>query len=199
MKAVNIRAIIVALAALAMAGCAGGRTLEMTALEQNAEAIGTAVVEAKDLPAPDTAAAEPGDLLAQARAIAASKGVGEGEDEARARAALAPIAGGGNPATAGAASDAQAIFQRAAIRFAAQGGNDKTNGVTNAERMDLNDPREIFRKAQKLARERALQDARAFGALAPAQAPANNAQTYFVEAMRLRQQQSALAPGSLAQ
>ena len=215
MKALNMHALIFALAALALAGCAGDRTLEMTAHEQNAEAIATAAVETKDLPAPEAAAAEPGDLLAKARAIAASKGLGGGggEDEARARAALAPIAGGaqaggGAQATAtGAASDAQAIFQRAAMRFAAQGGSDNmsnarsdnTSPVSNAQRMDANDPREIFRKAQALARDRALAESRAFGSLAPTPAPASNAQTYFVEAMRLRQQQSALALGALAQ
>jgi hypothetical protein len=65
--------------------------------------------------------------------------------------------------------------------------------------MDSNDPREIFRKAQALVRARALAESRAFGSLAPTQAPARNAQTYFVEAMRMRQQQSALALGALAQ
>ena len=209
MKALNMHALIVALAALALAGCAGDRTLEMTAHEQNAEAIATAAVETKDLPAPEAAAAEPGDLLAKARAIAASKGLGGGggEDEARARAALAPIAGGAQATATGAASDAQAIFQRAAMRFAAQGGgdnmsnarSDNTSPVSNAQRMDANDPREIFRKAQALARDRALAESRAFGSLAPTPAPASNAQTYFVEAMRLRQQQSALALGALAQ
>lgn len=237
MKTVNMRAVLVALAALAMGGCAGDRTLEMAASEQSAQAIATTAVEARDLPADlpadlraDTPAPEAGDLLAKARAIAASKGSGGSEDEARARAALAPMAGGGaaaGNAASNPANDPQAIFQRAAMRFAAQGGGDQTNdrasdrtrdktsdktsytsNVTKAERLDANDPREIFRKAQALARDRALSDARAFGGLAdsrafgagaPTQTPASNAQTYFVEAMRLRQQQSGLALGALAQ
>ena len=224
MKTVNMRAILVLLASLGGAGCAGDHALDCAALEQSAE---TATIEAKDLPAPNSQTAEApapeaGDLLAKARAIAASKGLGggAGEDEARARAALAPIVGDGalagnaalaangqaNGHAAGQASgqpagDPQAIFQRAAMRFAAQSGGagDRANSVTSAERMEPNDPREIFRKAQALARDRALAEARAFGALAPAQAPANNPQTYFAEAMRLRQQQSALALGALAQ
>lgn len=218
MKTLNMRAILVLLASLGGAGCAGDHALDFAALEQSAE---TATIEAKDLPAPNSQTAEApapeaGDLLAKARAIAASKGLGggAGEDEARARAALAPIVGDGalaangqaNGQAAGQASgqpagDPQAIFQRAAMRFAAQSGGagDRTNSATSAERMEPNDPREIFRKAQALARERALAESRAFGALAPTPAPASNAQTYFVEAMRLRQQQSALALGALAQ
>jgi hypothetical protein len=209
MKIMKLRAALLLLASLASAGCARDHKMELSLHEQSVEAAASevAAVEARDLPTPDSPAPEAGDLLARARAIAASKGLGGSEDEARARAALAPMAGGGAAAAGGAArdsssnpaSDPQAIFQRAAMRFAAQGGGDRTSGSTNVERMDSNDPREIFRKAQALVRARALAEARAFGSLAPTPAPASNAQTYFVEAMRLRQQQSALALGALAQ
>jgi len=201
MKIMKLRAALLLLASLASAGCARDHKMELSLHEQSVEAAASevAAVEARDLPAP-----EAGDLLARARAIAASKGLGGSEDEARARAALAPMAGNAasDPArdpSSNPASDAQAIFQRAAMRFAAQGGGDRTSGSTNVERMDSNDPREIFRKAQALVRARALAESRAFGALAPTQTPATNPQTYFVEAMRLRQQQSALALGALAQ
>jgi hypothetical protein len=221
MKIMKLRAVIILLASLGGAGCATNHKMELSSHEQSVEAAASevAAVEAKDLPASDSSAPETGDLLAKARAIAAAKGLGGSEDEARARATLAPMAGGGAPAAGGAAgsaasnsaSDPQAIFQRAAMRFAAQGGGDKpsyTSNVMKAERLDANDPREIFRKAQALARDRALSDARAFGGLADSrafgagaqtQAQATNPQTYFVEAMRLRQQQSALALGALAQ
>lgn len=223
MKAVNKRALLVMLASLALAGCATNPGLEAALdapagldISQASETMEAAATGGKDTPAPQAE-----DLLAKARAIAASKGFGGKEDEARARAALSPMAGGAPAAGAGAlgagqpGGDAQAIFQRAALRFAAQGGGeergdqrsdqrrdqgrDKTSRVMDAERLEANDPREIFRKAQMLARERAQADARAFGSLAQVQAPASNPQTYFLEAMRLRQQQSALALGTLAQ
>ena len=178
----------------AMAGrsmCGSVRSLIRLAVTARAASVAAEApveaqtVESKDLPPP-----EPGDLLAKARAIAASKGLGGGEDEARARAALAPLGGGDNRT-----GDGQSTFQRAAMRFDAQG---------RGEKLEPGDPREIFRKAQALAQSRAqdsarqdaLQDARAFGALAPAQNPLiAKPETYFVEALRLRQQQSALALG----
>ena len=211
MKTVNMRVVLVLLASLASAGCVTTGEEPELSVGAGAEAFvesASASIETEKLAAP-----EPGDLLAKARAIAASKGLGSDkalgggtEGEALARAALAPLAGDGAPAAGNPASDAQAVFQRAAMRFAAQGGGasnegatEKTRGVTRAEKFEANDPREIFRRAQALVRERALADSRAFGALAPAQTPVSNPQTYFVEAIRMRQQQSALALGPLGQ
>jgi hypothetical protein len=190
MKTINMRAAFALLASLTMSGCAGGSRAELEAETRNVAAapIEPQTIAAEELPPP-----EPGDLLARARAIAASKGLGAAEDEARARAALSPLSAGGGHQT----GDAQSTFQRAAMRFNAQGGGEKQG---RGERLDASDPREIFRKAQALAqaqaRDLAKQDARAFGALAPAQNPLTaRPETYFVEALRLRQQQSALALG----
>jgi hypothetical protein len=199
MNAFNMRAAFALLASLAIAGCAGGSRVELEPENQSvaaapiaAAAVEAHAIETKDLPPPD-----PGDLLAKARAIAASKGLGGGEDEARARAALAPLIGGGGNQT----GDAQSTFQRAAMRFDAQGRGERQE---RGDQLEASDPREIFRKAQALAlsraRDAATQDARAFGALAPAQNPfIAKPETYFVEALRMRQQQSALALGRSVQ
>ena len=191
MKTVNMRAAFALLASLSIAGCAGGQRAELEAENQSVAAaapIAAQAVEDKDLPAP-----EPGDILAKARAIVASKGLGGGEDEARARAALTPLGGGGGAQI----GDAQSTFQRAAMRFNAQGGGERQE---RGERPEATDPREIFRKAQALAlaqtRDLAKQHTRAFGALAPAQNQlVAEPETYFLAALRLREQQSALSLG----
>jgi hypothetical protein len=162
-------------AALALAGCSAAREEGLVASASAPQDAAPAHEAEADAPAP----AQPNapDLLAQARALAAEKGlasVSAPEADALARAALAPPGAGAAGAQGGeqaGANDPRLAFRRAAQLYAQAGGAEPKSDA----RPDPNDPREIFRRAQEKAQALKAREARAFGpllALEPAPAPA---------------------------
>ena len=162
-------------AALALAGCSAAREEGLVASASAPQDAAPALEAEADAPAP----AQPNapDLLAQARALAAEKGLAgpAPEAEALARAALAPQGAGAVGAQGGeqaGANDPRLAFRRAAQAYAHSAGAEPKADA----RPDPDDPREIFRRAQEKAQALKAREARAFGpllALEPAPAPSS--------------------------
>ncbi|MDB5570934.1 MAG: hypothetical protein JWN93_2117, partial [Hyphomicrobiales bacterium] len=156
------------------------------------------------------AEAAPGDLLEQARRIAAAKGFGRAPEPDVPLAAFAPTsaalaaapvralgAQAPQPGTEEAAEDVMARIKLAALRV--RSAREEPARAASAIDAEAADPREIFRRAQARVEEaRRTSYRRAFGTLspgaasssAPAAAPEAGPSTYFIEALRLRE-----APG----
>lgn len=162
-------------------------------------------------------AANPPDLLAQARAIAAAKGFGEApgtQDAARqalmmaaaARGQNAPLAQTQAPTAAAqpAKTPADLADVNERIRLAALRLRAETQGTApiiapamgaqtrTQERAPTDDPREIFRRAREMHLSARAPQPAAFGGLAAPEktavaAPPEAAQTYFIEAVRRKE------------
>lgn len=161
-------------AALALAGCSAAREEGLVASASAPQDAAPAHEAEADAPAP----AQPNapDLLAQARALAAEKGLAgpAPEAEALARAALAPpgAQGGAQGGEQAGPNDPRLAFRRAAQAYAHSAGAEPKADA----RPDPDDPREIFRRAQEKAQALKAREARAFGpllALEPAPAPSS--------------------------
>ena len=174
------------------------------------------VTQADARPAPEAetktaqveeSAANPADLLAQARAIAAEKGFGEApgtQDAARQALMMAAAARGQNAAPAPAATppnlaDVNERIRLAALRLRAEaqgaapimapamGAQNRTQ-----ERAPPDDPREIFRRAREIHLSGRAPQPAAFGGLAAPEmavviAPPQASQSYFIEAVRRKE------------
>lgn len=172
------RLIVVALALL-LAGCATFETDEALQAQSlaSADAEPEAPANGRAANAPEKSGDVPkGDLLAQARALAAAKGVGEppGAQEA-ARAALA-VAAAARPAVAPQPSpaappdleDVNARIKLAALRLRAQADSAQTHPAEALRAAGpAEDPREIFRRARERHMAEQARAARVFGDLSP--------------------------------
>jgi len=155
----------------------------------------------------EDSAANPPDLLTQARAIAAAKGFGEApgtQDAARQALMMAAAARGQNAAPAPVATppnlaDVNERIRLAALRLRAEaqgaapimapamGAQNRTQ-----ERAPPDDPREIFRRAREIHLSGRAPQPAAFGGLAAPEktavvAPPQASQSYFIEAVRRKE------------